>query len=49
MLFKIFLSYKNGFELFVDQLIREFSIENLLFSLEMVQVKKTNSKNQING
>ena len=33
------MSYKEGFESFAEQLVREFSIKNLLFLLEMVQIK----------
>eukprot|EP01084_Bolivina_argentea_P187571 323056_1 len=34
-----FLSYRDAFETFANQLIREFSVENLLFLLEMTQIK----------
>eukprot|EP01084_Bolivina_argentea_P093456 168071_1 len=40
MSFTRFLSYRDGFESFAEQLIREFSLENLLFLLEMTQIKK---------
>ena len=33
------LSTKDGFDLFADHLVREFSIENLFFVFEVVQIK----------
>eukprot|EP01083_Nonionella_stella_P050740 134882_1 len=41
------LSTKDGFDLFANHLVREFSIENLFFVFEMVQIKNELVNNRL--
>eukprot|EP01083_Nonionella_stella_P276205 938367_1 len=41
------LSSRDGFDVFANHLVREFSIENLFFVFEMVQIKKELLKHQL--